>query len=356
MWNTDPNSKETNDGTTLSESLLAGEQGVIEHQVEEQVVFVDESGDGGDDPVDIVVSVNERQPNHWRDAWAAMFFLGHQVAIFFLAFAFGVPALSYEYFPNDDDGSNSNTTQNTTQDTYYGSDEPNRFLAENVIQTNREAHLSGFLRFLEESDIPTSEEANFSGFLLLCFICSVGALFIAAAAISLMIRFSEQTIQFSLLFSVFCNLVVTILFALQKQWVGFGISALFLVLVVLYTQRVWDRVPFAASNLLSALTAIQTNGGIVFVSIGVTIVLSVWTLVWILALLGVYMRNSDCDATGACTTHTNGIFFVFLLLSYYWTSEVAKNVLHVTTGKRIHIAHLILMRGKLFAQLLLFFF
>ncbi|KAL7555376.1 hypothetical protein ACA910_022362 [Epithemia clementina (nom. ined.)] len=315
MWNSiDPNSSEANDRTTLSESLLGGgdSSGIPDQPIEEQVVFVDETGDnGGGDHASLLHTVGERQPNHWRDAWAALLFLVHQVAIFYLAFAWGVPALSYEYpaAPSDDNSNGGNHSTNGTGD--FSGDDPSRYLDEKYTGEVEEGHLGGFL--------------------LLCFISSIGALLIGATAMSVMIRFAEKTIHFSLFFTVFCNVVVTISLALERHWLGFGVSAVCLVLVVLYTQQVWSRVPFAASNLLAALTAVQSNGGIVLVSLGVTVVVTLWTLVWILAAVGVYMKRADCDS-GTCTTHTNGFFFLLLLLSYYWTSEVSKNVMHVTTA------------------------
>jgi hypothetical protein len=155
---------------------------------------------------------------------------------------------------------------------------------------------------------------------------------VGTAAISIMIKFAESTIQFSLLFAIICNVAVTLSFAVERQWIGAAISAFFLAWVVVYTRAVWHRVPFAAANLLAALSAVQTNGGIILVSISATIAVSAWTLVWILALVGVYMHKAECH-DGSCETHTNGFFFVLLFLSYYWTSEVFKNVMHVTTGK-----------------------
>ena len=327
MWNNtlDPKSSGSNEHASLAESLLAGEPPQQQDVVEEQVVFVDETGDhhhpqylgDGGDGADVVVhATGERQPNHWRDAWAAVLFLSHQVAIFYVAFAWGIPALSYEYTAvnnNDvdptDDTLHNNTDSDGDSNDNGDSNDPNRFLDEDVY--NEEGHLGGFL--------------------LLCFLSSLGALLIGAAAISVMIRFAEKTIQFSLFFTVFCNVLVTLSLAMEQHWVGFGISCVFLLLVVLYTQRVWSRVPFAASNLLAALTAVQTNGGIVLVSMGITVAVSIWTLIWILSLVGVYMRSADCD-DGTCTTHTNAIFFLLLLLSYYWTSEVSKNICHVTTA------------------------
>mmetsp|Transcript_2930 Transcript_2930/g.6322 ORF Transcript_2930/g.6322 Transcript_2930/m.6322 type:complete len:546 (+) Transcript_2930:42-1679(+) len=319
MDSIDIKAEKASDHAALSESLLANDQG-SQPVIEEQVVFVDEprqilfdddqqqhqqfqGNSFGGDGADVVVNgPGDRQPNHWRDAWAAMLFLAHQVAIFYVAFAWGIPALNYEYTDADTDGGNSD--KNVTDD---GSD-----------------------RYLQD-DGEASDEVHFGGFLLLCFLSSLGALLIGVGAISVMIRFAEKTIQFSMFFAIFCNALVAVSFALEQQWIGFALSVVFLIWLVVYTKLVWNRVPFAASNLLAALTAVQTNGGLILVSLGTTLAVTVWTLIWILSLVGVYMRTAECH-DGTCETHTSGIFFLFLFLSYYWTSEVCKNVMHVTTA------------------------
>ena len=250
-------------------------------------------------------SAGERQPNHWRDLWAAVLFLGHQGLIFYLAFAWGIPALNYSY---TEEGDYSDTDDDATPSN-NNTDSGNRFLDEDVV----------------------TEEVHLGGLLWLCFLSSIGALLLGTGAISVMIKYAEKTIQFSMFFAIFCNALVALSFALEKQWIGFAVSSFFLVWVVIYTRAVWNRVPFAASNLLAALTAVQQNGGLILVSLGTTVAVTFWTLFWILALVGVYMKSAECH-DGSCETHSSGFSFLLLLLSYYWTSEVSKNIMHVTTA------------------------
>jgi len=103
MDSIDIKAEKASDHAALSESLLANDQG-SQPVIEEQVVFVDEprqilfdddqqqhqqfqGNSFGSDGADVVVNgPGDRQPNHWRDAWAAMLFLAHQVTIFYVAF------------------------------------------------------------------------------------------------------------------------------------------------------------------------------------------------------------------------------------------------------------------------------
>ena len=42
--------------------------------------------------------------------------------------------------------------------------------------------------------------------------------------------------------------------------------------------------------------------------------------------------TSECDGQGNCEKETNGALVFALLLSYYWTCQVMKNVIHVTVA------------------------
>lgn len=309
---TDINAEKARDQAALSESLLANEQGDI--HLEEQVVFVDErevlfeDGASGDEHANVtVLAPGEKQSNHWRDAWAAVLFLAHQVAIFYFAFAWGIPALTHYSY----DSAQGNSTDDS-------------------MDNHNDTDAGDGARFLEE-DEDQEIEMRFGGLLLLCFFSSFGALLLGAAAISVMIRFAEKTIQISIVFAILCNAIVACAFVMEQQWIRLGMSLVCLLLTVIYARAVWHRVPFAASNLLSALTAVQANGGIVLVSLGTTVVVALWTMIWVLSFVGIYMHSFYCQE-GICSTHTNGLVFVLLLFSFYWTTEVARNVMHVTTA------------------------
>jgi hypothetical protein len=107
-----------------------------------------------------------------------------------------------------------------------------------------------------------------------------------------------------------------------------------LVLTCLYSYSVWHRIPFAAVNLRTALSAIQTNYGVCMLAYGVAMLANVWVIFWILAFLGVSYKEStgtSCE-DGYCKVNVDPISFVLLIISYYWTSQVLQNVLHVTVA------------------------
>jgi hypothetical protein len=110
-----------------------------------------------------------------------------------------------------------------------------------------------------------------------------------------------------------------------------------------YAKSVWHRIPFAASNLATAVTAVKANLGLFVVAYAVVFLTIGWTLLWFLALGHAYIRGyfTECDDADEvpegqepeCHISTGGYFFLFFfLLSLYWTSQVLKNILHSTVA------------------------
>ncbi len=93
----------------------------------------------------------------------------------------------------------------------------------------------------------------------------------------------------------------------------------------------WRRIPFAAANLNSGLTAVKKNGGVFVTSVMISVVSFGYLVLWMVALVGVY------DATGATTAADGeenvppslGGYSVLLLLALFWTQQVFQNTIHV---------------------------
>jgi hypothetical protein len=155
----------------------------------------------------------------------------------------------------------------------------------------------------------------------LLILVSSASIGIAAAALDFMTNHAEQLIQASLVVScVTLGAVVVLLFSNGSP--SFGFCWLFvLICTVLYAYSVQRRIPFASTNLKTALSAVQTNYGVCVLAYIVAAVANVWVVLWILAFLGVAFRSSAC-ADGSCDMHMNHVGFLLMLLSYYWTSQV----------------------------------
>jgi Plasma-membrane choline transporter len=79
------------------------------------------------------------------------------------------------------------------------------------------------------------------------------------------------------------------------------------------------RIPFAAANLSTALSAVQSNMGLTFVALIMLVLALVWSLLWFVGL------------GGAVSSSNGGIVFL-LLVSYYWVHQVLTNIVHVTSA------------------------
>jgi hypothetical protein len=256
-------------GADLQEKLLSSQPEVDPEEVN---VLMEDAliGNGG--------TAGEKQPNQYRDSWAAALFVSHLVAVLYLAVMWGIPALNLE-------------------DTSYGA----------------------------------TDEVHFAGFFYLCLAASLAALLVAATALSIMTRFAEQLVQISLLFSIGCNALILLFFLTQHFWWGAVLSTVFVAWGLWYARAVWNRIPFAAANLKTAVTALQLNGGIMVVAAATVLVVNLFSVFWMLAWLGVYARSATCKY-GECTSHMSSLTVTSFLLSYYWTAAVGKNVLHATVS------------------------
>ena len=67
------------------------------------------------------------------------------------------------------------------------------------------------------------------------------------------------------------------------------------------------------------------------VAISLMLAVVVWSMLWLLAYLGVYVRYATCES-GECTSHVNGGVILLFLTSFFWTGQVLKNVLHVVVA------------------------
>lgn len=167
---------------------------------------------------------------------------------------------------------------------------------------------------------------------LALFTCAI-SIGISALSLRVMMNHAETLIQASLIGSCCLLGVISILFVISGAvWFALG-WALFTLLSAWYAKRVWIRIPFASSNLRTALSAIQTNAGVCAVAYGVAGLAVVWTMVWSLAVVGVTYHHLDASScvTGSCMRWNVPLIFC-MLLSFYWTVQVFQNVLHVTVS------------------------
>ena len=166
-------------------------------------------------------------------------------------------------------------------------------------------------------------------------ICIAGlfALLFSAVSLSVMSCCPKLLIQISLLFSlVLSGLMVAYCFYLG-QYVAGAFGILFFALSLCYAWCVWRRIPFAAANLNTGLTAVKGNAGVVALAYLVVLVSYGFAVVWMLALAGVYDKEGLCSGSTASSSGVNGDgtsaqvtcqanlawgYYFLMLLSMFW--------------------------------------
>jgi len=153
-------------------------------------------------------------------------------------------------------------------------------------------------------------------------VASVSCVFAAAlssAALGLMMKFAKELVKMSLVFSACMSLTVGVLGLMWGQILTAVMGFLSFALGICYMYFVWQRIPFAAANLNTAITAVKSNFGLLAVAGLFLVIGTLWSICW------------SVTTAGATAQLGEGILFWFLL-SLYWTHQVIQNVLHVTTA------------------------
>jgi hypothetical protein len=157
-----------------------------------------------------------------------------------------------------------------------------------------------------------------------------------------MLIIARSLIQITLIFSVLLALLwglcgMTLLDP-YKVITIMGFSAFLLALG--YTVYNWNSIPFAATNLNTALCAMRCTADIILLGMGTLVVAFLWCLIWSVAVIGlINSGNSDeCLQGGMCDPHMvnrNIPSYILLLISFCWTNMVIKNIVRVTVASAI---------------------
>jgi len=171
----------------------------------------------------------------------------------------------------------------------------------------------------------------------------VVGIFLASAWLELFKHYSRQMIWIALLFMPTMQFVLgfVLLVILHSVWAAVCcfVSGL---IGLLFVYLVRSRIQFCA-NILSIVVQIlqqyRATTAVAFLSIFIELV---WALVWLVAAAGTMhsFRNQEYTTydpqTHQYTTHSQsagiGIAYFFLLISFFWGSQVIRNITHVTTA------------------------
>ena len=164
-----------------------------------------------------------------------------------------------------------------------------------------------------------SLSVDYRAVLSTCGICGLYSFILSALTIGFMLIIAKSLIQTALAFSI--------LLALSWGLIGIAIQPSFgiipvmgfvsLLLTVAYTVWVWDRIPFAATNLYVALCAIQSTADVTLMGMLMMLLSMGWCLLWITACIGVV---ENIDMTKGATM----VVYTLFISSFCWTNLVIK--------------------------------
>ena len=120
----------------------------------------------------------------------------------------------------------------------------------------------------------------------------VTAVGLSAISLSFMMHHAKVLVEVGLLFSVATSLVIAIVGFMMGSIMMGVIGIISFAVGICYTYAVWSRIPFAAANLNTALTAVRANMGLTVVSLFVTVLAFGWTIVWFLGVGGAYVQSN----------------------------------------------------------------
>ena len=130
------------------------------------------------------------------------------------------------------------------------------------------------------------------------------------------------------------TLCLTIIICIAFATIGIALSPynfipitgiIALALSVGYSIVVWDRIPFAATNLNTALCGVKCSADVLVVGLIMMLASFFWTIIWTVAFIGIYDNFLDCVSDDGFTYSASYIglcVYAGMFTSYLWTINV----------------------------------
>lgn len=138
-------------------------------------------------------------------------------------------------------------------------------------------------------------------------------------------------IKAGLIFSCVMAIAWTVYAFLVLQSIFMGVlGVVFLMFTLCYVKYVWQRIPFAAINMVTAATAIKANLGVTIFAMFFTLLSVAWLVLWSISVAGVYEDTYTCDENNRCSPNYGTLFGLFLAL--FFVQQVLQSCVHVTVA------------------------
>lgn len=168
-----------------------------------------------------------------------------------------------------------------------------------------------------------SDITNLTIYIGICLACAICGLVIAFLYLVFIKRHPRQVIISTLVMSVILWLAAGVSMIVLSRQLIWGIILCIIALFNAWMFYLWrDRIPFASIMLRTVATVIEEYPATTYTAYLSSIIQFLFVFVW--AVTVVLAQNFSQNVFAG--------LFVFLLLSYYWTTQVIKNVVHVTVS------------------------
>jgi len=131
------------------------------------------------------------------------------------------------------------------------------------------------------------------------------------------------------LFSTVALMVVNLIgFVVLKSVPGIIVMVILILFNLLYIYMVRSRIPFAAAMLETVVECIQLFPATVWVAIGSIFIQAIGLLIWVVGAASILHAMDNANTPD----NTRSLVYFLLTISVYWTTQVIKNVVHVTVS------------------------
>jgi hypothetical protein len=134
-----------------------------------------------------------------------------------------------------------------------------------------------------------------------------------------MMRYADTLVKTALIFSVCFSLLIGVLGAMSGNILMAILGFVAFAFGICYARLVWNRLPFAAANLRTALTAVKLNMGLVIIAYLFMALGFGWSILFFIGF-GNGLQQSSVP-----------VVFLFFL-SFYWTNQVLMYTVHVISA------------------------
>lgn len=157
---------------------------------------------------------------------------------------------------------------------------------------------------------------------LVCILAALSAVGFSVLYLAVIKKYAEQLIRFTIFAGVaWCIILSIIGFAQGSLLVG--LMFLFFAVINVIFYFVWrSRIPFATAILKTVARILESYPAPTYYAYGSLFIQCLWVLLWVPTMVLIQRFESN----------TAGILSVFLIFSFYWVSQVIKNVVHVTAS------------------------